>query len=176
MNQNKELSETADSLHTPRILTIGVYGYNEEAFFQALQVAGVDTFCDIRSRRGVRGATYAFANSKRLQARLAKLGIKYHHLPELAPTAEIREHQKSADKAAKIAKRKRTVLDQSFIKAYQDEILTAFDARSFMQEMGGQAQVIALFCVEKEPEACHRSLVAEELERELGLEVEHTIP
>ena len=72
MNQNKELSETADSLHTPRILTIGVYGYSEEAFFQALQVAGVDAFCDIRSRRGVRGATYAFANSKRLQARLAK--------------------------------------------------------------------------------------------------------
>lgn len=176
MNPNKELSETADSRHTPRILTIGVYGYSEEAFFQALQGAGVDTFCDIRGRRGVRGATYAFANSKRLQARLAELGIKYHHLPELAPTAAIRERQKRADKAAKVAKRKRAVLDQSFVEAYQDEILTAFDARSFMQEMGGQAQVIALFCVEKEPEACHRSLVAEELERELGLEVQHKIP
>ena len=83
MNQNKDLSETAGSLNLPKIVTIGVYGYGEETFFQSLREAGVDAFCDIRNRRGVRGATYAFANSKRLQNRLLKLEIQYHHLPEL---------------------------------------------------------------------------------------------
>ena len=46
-----------------KIVTIGVYGFDESGFFDALCQAEVDTFCDIRSRRGLRGATYAFANS-----------------------------------------------------------------------------------------------------------------
>ena len=37
-----------------QIVTIGVYGFKLDQFFQALQRAGVDTFCDIRWRRGVR--------------------------------------------------------------------------------------------------------------------------
>ena len=55
-----------------KFVTIGVYGSDEATFFEALQRAGVDTFCDIRWRRGVRGAKYAFANSARLQKRLAE--------------------------------------------------------------------------------------------------------
>jgi uncharacterized protein (DUF488 family) len=107
MNQNNNHSESITMPIPRKILTIGVYGYNEETFFQNLQNEAVDTFCDIRRHRGVRGAGYAFANSIRLQARLSKLGIQYHHILELAPTAKIRECQKEADKTAKIAKRKR---------------------------------------------------------------------
>ena len=91
-----------------KIITIGVYGFTEDAFFEALQTAGVQVFCDIRWRRGVRGAKYAFANHKRLQARLESLGIKYIHRRDLAPTPEIRQRQKDADKMEKIAKRKRS--------------------------------------------------------------------
>jgi hypothetical protein len=36
--------------------------------------------------------------------------------------------------------------------------------------------VVALFCVEREPAACHRSLVAARLSRDLGLDVEHLGP
>jgi len=36
----------------------------------------VDTFCDIRARRGVRGSEYAFANHQRLAARLAERNIR----------------------------------------------------------------------------------------------------
>jgi len=46
----------------PKFVTIGVYGFSADAFFEALQRAGVDSFCDIRYRRGVRGSEYAFAN------------------------------------------------------------------------------------------------------------------
>ena len=48
-----------------KFVTLGVYGFTPSAFFEALQRAGVDTFCDIRWRRGVRGREYAFANSAR---------------------------------------------------------------------------------------------------------------
>jgi uncharacterized protein (DUF488 family) len=159
-----------------KIITIGVYGFDEETFFQALQEARVDTFCDIRQRRGVRGAKYAFANSQRLQRRLAEIGIRYVHLKELAPTKAIRERQNEADKANKVAKRKRTALGQVFISAYQADILAYFDPPTLLDDLGPEAQIVALFCVEREPAACHRSLVADKLNRELGLEVEDLLP
>ena len=159
-----------------KIITIGVYGFDEETFFQALQEARVDTFCDIRQRRGVRGAKYAFANSQRLQRRLADLGIRYVHLKELAPTKAIRERQNEADKVNKVAKRKRTALGQVFISAYQADILADFYPPALLDDLGPEVQVVALFCVEREPAACHRSLVADKLNRELGLEVEHLLP
>ena len=160
----------------PKIVTIGVYGFNEDSFFEALCKAKVDTFCDIRSRRGVRGATYAFANSLRLQERLAELGIRYLYRKDLAPTQGVRDRQAAADKATKTAKRKRTTLGEAFITAYQTECLAAFDPDSLLEDLEENAQVVALFCVEKAPEACHRSLVAETLAKELKLEVENILP
>lgn len=159
-----------------KIVTIGVYGFDEAGFFDALCKADVDTFCDIRSRRGVRGATYAFANSKRLQARLAELGIRYIHRKDLGPTKTVREKQAAADKATKTAKRKRTELGEAFIEAYHTECLNAFDPQSLLDELESDAQVVALFCVETAPEACHRSLVAEKLVNTFDVEVEDILP
>src|SRR5712692_9291603 len=82
-----------------KFVTIGVYGFSEAGFFDALQNAGVETFCDIRWRRGVRGAEYAFANSARLQKKLGELGIRYLHCRELAPTPALRRRQAQVDKA-----------------------------------------------------------------------------
>ena len=159
-----------------KIVTIGVYGFDADSFFNALCKAEVDTFCDIRSRRGVRGATYAFANSKRLQARLAELDIRYIHRKDLGPTEVVREKQATADKATKTAKRKRTELGEAFIKAYHTECLTAFDPQSLIAELESDAQIVALFCVETAPEACHRSLVADKLAKTFNLEVEDILP
>lgn len=160
----------------PKIVTIGVYGFDEDSFFEALCKAQVDTFCDIRSRRGVRGSTYAFANSLRLQTRLAELSIRYLYRKDLAPTQSVRDRQVAADKATKTAKRKRTVLGEAFIAAYHTECLTAFDPDSLLADLEENAQVVALFCVEKDPEACHRSLVADKLAKALRLEIEDILP
>ena len=159
-----------------KIVTIGVYGFDETDFFDALCKAQVDTFCDIRSRRGVRGATYAFANSKRLQTRLAELGIRYIYRKDLGPTKTVREKQAAADKAAKTAKRKRTRLGEAFIEAYHTECLADFEPQSLLDELESDARVVALFCVETAPEACHRSLVADKLVQTFNLEVENILP
>jgi uncharacterized protein (DUF488 family) len=157
-------------------VTIGVYGLSEGAFFSALQQAGVDTFCDIRWRRGVRGSEYAFVNSARLQRRLSELGIRYLHLRELAPPPALRQRQFEADKAAGIAKRKRTALGEAFIEAYKVEQLGSFDSRKFLEQIGAEARTVALFCVEREPAACHRSLLAERLQQDLGVQITHLMP
>ena len=156
--------------------TIGVYGADEAGFFATLRQAGVDTFCDIRGRRGMRGAEYAFVNSKRLQARLAEMGIRYLHFRELAPSAALRKAQSEADKADRIAKRQRASLGERFIEGYQHECLDHFDSRAFLAQLGPEARVVALFCVEREPSACHRSLLAARLERDLAIKIDHLIP
>ena len=159
-----------------KIITIGAYGFDESRFFQALCKAEVDTFCDLRSRRGVRGATYAFANSIRLQSRLAELGIRYIHRKDLGPTKSVRDKQAAADKATKTAKRKRTALGEAFIEAYRTECLAAFEPQSLLDDLESDAKVVALFCVEAAPEACHRSLVADQLAKTFNWEVENILP
>jgi len=161
-----------------KLITIGVYGFSEAAFFAALQQAGVDTLCDVRWRRGVRGAEYAFANSARLQKRLAELGIRYLHFGDLAPSPAVRQRQFEADKAQRIAKRKRSALSEAFIVAYRQERLSAFDSGKFIEQLGAGTRTVALFCVEGEPAACHRSLLAARLQQDLGAgcEIIHLTP
>jgi len=158
-----------------KFVTIGVYGFTEAAFFEALQKAGVDAFCDIRWRRGVRGAEYAFVNSARLQKRLAEMGIRYLHLRELAPTPALRQRQTAADKAEGTTKRQRTALGELFVAGYREECLAKFDAGKFLEALGN-AKTVALFCVERNPAACHRSLLAERLQQDLRAEIVHLLP
>ena len=160
----------------PKIVTIGVYGFDKESFFEALLDARVDTFCDIRMRRGMRGSAYAFVNSTSLQRQLGEMGIRYVHIKDLAPNQEIRAKQKQEDEKLGVAKRTRKGLGQTFIQAYEQECLASFDSGEFIKELGQDARVIGLFCVEREPEACHRSLAAKKLSRDLELEVEHITP
>ncbi|HJT55121.1 MAG TPA: DUF488 domain-containing protein [Ktedonobacteraceae bacterium] len=160
----------------PKIVTIGVYGFEKDTFFQALLDAEIDVFCDIRRRRGMRGSSYAFANSASLQKQLSELGIRYLHVKDLAPTQTIRDRQQQEDKKLNIAKRARTALGETFIQAYEQECLSAFDSTKFLQGLGQETRVIGLFCVERDPEACHRSLAARRLAEDLGLQVEHIKP
>lgn len=146
--------------------TIGVYNSTEEDFFNKLIENKIDTFCDIRRRRGVRGAKYVFVNSLRLQARLKELGIEYLHILDLAPTNEIRDLQNQADKENKEKKRDRNTLGKVFSIAYKDRVLSEFDFIAFIQDLEDRgAEKVVLFCVEENPEACHRSIVSNRLEK-----------
>ncbi len=153
--------------------TIGVYGSTEQEFFNKITENNIDTFCDIRQRRGVRGSKYAFVNSNRLQQRLNELEVKYGHVLELAPTTEIRELQKEVDAQKGEQKRERKELGQIFRIEYKNRILRNFDFNTFiekLEEIG--ASKVVLFCVEEKPEACHRSIVTDKLEQ-LGYKIFH---
>lgn len=156
-------------------VTIGVYGWDTETFFQALQDAQVDTVCDIRRRRGVRGSEYSFANSQRLQARLAELGVAYVHRLDLAPGDATRQAQYAVDEANKTAKRQRQVISPAFADAYRQECLAGFDSQQFAADLG-DARVVALLCVERDAAACHRSLLADRLVQDLDTQVVHLLP
>ncbi|HYX86962.1 MAG TPA: DUF488 domain-containing protein [Gaiellales bacterium] len=156
------------------VVTIGAFGWSESGFFDALVAARVGLFCDIRRRRGVRGAEYAFVNSARLQRRLHELGIPYTHRLDLAPSAEVRRVQAEIDDREGIARRSRSRLGDAFVAAYTAEHLSRFDPTAFLAETASSGPV-CLFCVEREPAACHRSLVANRL-AEAGARVTHLMP
>lgn len=144
--------------------TIGVYNSSEIDFFNKLVKNQIDTFCDIRQRRGVRGAQYAFVNSNRLQQKLGELGIRYEYVPGLAPTAEVRAVQKEIDLEKGDLQRARQELGAAFVIQFKNKILDKFDFNTFLDSLvKASSDKIVLFCVEENHEACHRSIVAEKL-------------
>lgn len=157
------------------MVTIGVYGFALDSFLAALRGADVRLLLDVRQRRGVRGPEYAWANSKRLQAALAAAGIDYRHLPELAPTTELRRLQYAEDDRQGVGKRNRSELAPAYTERYLAEILDRADLDELVSAPPEDGEA-ALLCVERDPEACHRSLIAERLHERYGVPVTHLRP
>jgi uncharacterized protein (DUF488 family) len=157
------------------VTTIGVYGFTAEEFLSTLLLADVRQLLDVRQRRGVRGTEYAWANHQRLQAALTEAGIDYRHHKELAPTTELRQLQYAVDAQEGVGKRNRSVLAPAYVERYVRERLDRADLSELVADLphGGAA---ALFCVERDPEACHRSLIADRLASEFGIDVVHLRP
>ena len=155
------------------IFTLGVYNSTEQQFFGKLAENQIDTFCDIRQRRGVRGSRYAFVNSQCLQQHLSEMNISYTYLKELAPTKEIREKQKEADKRNGIQKKDRTRLGEVFVCGYKKHI-EGYDFQALIEKLNAMgAKRVVFFCVEESPYACHRSIVANKLHKLFGYPITH---
>lgn len=155
-----------------KIYTIGVYNSTESSYFRKLQENNIDLFCDIRQRRGVRGSQYKYVNSNYLQAKLQDLGVGYKYIKELAPTNDIRQKQKDADKANGETKKQRTILGSIFRTEYLKQILEPFDMEKLANDLRASgAKNIVFFCVEEHATACHRFLVAQKLSSVLNCEI-----
>ena len=61
------------------------------------------------------------------------------------------------------------------MRRYTDEILDRADLEAIVAELPADG-ASALLCVERDPEACHRGLIAERLAAEHGLSVTHLRP
>jgi uncharacterized protein (DUF488 family) len=145
-----------------RVATIGVYGFDVTGFLAALHEADVGLLLDVRQRRGVRGREYAWANSLRLQAALARAGIEYEHHRELAPTTELRQLQYREDAREGVGKRSRVKLADEYRERYTSEILDRADLDAIVEGLPLD-RMSALLCVERDPGACHRSLIAQRI-------------
>jgi uncharacterized protein (DUF488 family) len=152
------------------IATIGVYHSSLDDFLAKLKRHRVAMVVDVRQRRGVRGREYAWANSRRLQLALAEAGILYRHLPELAPTTELRQLQYREDDRLKVGKRSRIELSDEYRRRYLSEVLDRVDLGVVLESLPDEA-TSALFCVERDAAACHRSLIAARLHAEDGVPI-----
>ena len=146
------------------------------AFLEALRAADVRQLLDVRQRRGVRGSEYAWANAARLQAALAR------GRDRVPPPQGARAHDRAAPapvprgrRGSGVGKRSRAELAPAYVERYTAEILDKVDLAPIVEAMPADG-VAALFCVERDPEACHRSLIAERLATRHGLPLTHLLP
>ncbi len=130
---------------------------------------------DVRQRRGVRGAQYAWANAQRLQKLLAEARIAYEYHPELAPDTEMRQLQYRDDDRQGVGKRSRVRLAPDYIREYTEEILDLVPLEPLITRLPVHGMA-ALLCVEATAQACHRSLIAARLAERFGFEVTHIDP
>jgi len=148
-----------------RLYTIGVYGRSEADFRRDLHLNNINLLVDVRARRGVRLKGYSFANSRKLQILLRELEIGYIHLKELAPAKTLRDWQKSFDRKYKVKKSERTSLSDEFKLKYRESVLNNNPMEKVGEAMGIQTDKdsisVCLLCVESNPEACHRSILAD---------------
>ncbi len=159
----------------PELATIGVYGFTAATFVRALRETDARLLLDVRQRRGVRGSEYAWANSVRLQAALAAEHIAYRHLPELAPTTELRQLQYREDARLGVGKRSRSELAPAYRERYVSEILDDVDLAAIIDTLPLEGTSV-LLCVERDPDACHRSIITRRIADRYGLSATHIVP
>jgi uncharacterized protein (DUF488 family) len=142
-----------------KIFTIGYEATTVTDFLAALRQAGVTRVIDVRalplSRRP------GFSKSP-LRAALAKDGIDYVHLKALGTPADGRS-------AARAGRQD----DLERIYAGQLELPEAIVQAEQMRELAAE-RPSALLCYERDPAACHRSLLLNAVARDA--EVKHLFP
>ena len=108
-------------------------------------------------------------------ARCREAGVAYEHHRELAPTTELRRLQYREDDRLGVGKRSRVELAREYRERYTVEILDPVDLAPVLEAMP-RDHASALLCVEREPQACHRSLIAERLARDHDVAVVDLLP
>ncbi len=144
-----------------KLFTIGFTRKSAEAFFTALSGAGVKRVIDIRLSNSSQLA--GFAKRDDLQYFLKNLcDIDYMHIPELAPTKEIMDEYKK---------------NKGDWSVYQRKFLALLSERKAENTISRTVLNRAcLLCSEDKPEKCHRRLVAEYLDENLGnIEINHIV-
>lgn len=136
-----------------RLFTIGFTKKSAETFFTLLTDAGVKRVLDIRLNNVSQLAGFAKRDDLKFFLKVIG-GIDYHHVPELAPTAEILDAYRK-DKSGWPR------YERDFLKLLSDRQVEGTVSRLFIHQG-------CLLCGEDTPDHCHRRLVAEYLRDHWG--------
>lgn len=136
-----------------RIYTIGFTGKTAKEFFTKLEDVGVKRILDIRLKNS--SQLSGFAKKEDLKYFLMKInGVKYLHIPELAPTENIMDSYK----------KKRIDWNE-----YETQLNHLLQERKVENKLRHEVSEGDCFlCSEEKPDLCHRRLVAEYLQKKLG--------
>lgn len=139
-----------------RLFTIGYEGADLSAFVRRLQIAGVSVLVDVRElplsrRRGF--------SKRHLAELLAQHDIRYMHRRELGAPRDIRHELRETGDYRHYFRRFRVYLKTQHAALEQ-----------LVAECVG---TVVLMCFERDPEECHRSVVAAELAKITDLKPVH---
>ena len=145
------------------LYTIGFRGRTAEDFFTCLRSAGVKMLVDIRLRNNTQLA--GFTKRTHLPFFLREvLGCGYEHRMDLAPDEQLLADWNNRRESGLTWER------------YERRFLALLESRNVLETLSMDLFTgpSALLCAEREPDQCHRRLVAEYLAEKCGgLEVRH---
>ena len=145
------------------LFTIGYEGLDEKQFSAHLAYHGIDVVADIRKLPLSRKKGFS---KTALQKMLARKDIKYLNFNELGAPKGIRDElYKSGDY-------------HRFFIEYQSTISDRKDVLQEIHLLVTKGKNVILLCFERDPQKCHRKVVAEEIQKldGNGLEVKHIVP
>lgn len=139
---------------TAKLCSIGYEGRSLEGYLNALLKAGVSVLCDVRKNPLSR----KFGFSKKMLSHVcSELNIRYEHLPQLGILSE--DRQKLYDLAD---------YQVLFRKYEQTVLVNELEALDQIAAWVKADECVALTCYERLPEYCHRTRVAQALEKLIG--------
>ena len=136
-----------------KLFTIGFTKKTAEQFFTRLKTAGVRRLVDVRLNNVSQLAGFTKRDDLRYFTKTI-CGIDYVHLPALAPTQDILDAYKK---------------DKGDWAVYESKFIELMRVRNI--ESGTPRDLLdgaCLLCSEETPHHCHRRLVAEYLQGEMG--------
>ena len=131
-----------------KCFTVGYEGRRVDELLENLATAGVEQVIDVRERAQSRKPGFS---GKSLRAELYDAGISYKHIPELGSPSDVRATYRATGDFEAFSKRYRNHLKRQ--RAFLTLLLELIAIRR-----------TALLCFERDSEACHRSLICQELE------------
>lgn len=138
------------------VFTVGYEGTDIDRFVATLAAAGVSRLADVRAVPISRKK--GFSKSK-LCERLSSEGIEYRHFSQLGDPKPGRDAARAG------------AFDE-FRRIYSSHLATD-DAQSQLSDLAVfvAEEPTALLCFERAPAECHRSMVADSLNKSIGFEV-----
>ena len=140
------------------ISTIGYEKADLEHFVGTLQLVGVEVLVDVRDRAQSRRKGFS---KTALSERLQQAGIEYIHFRVLGDPKEGREAARSGN-----MKKFRSIFSQ---------VLASEKAQQALKEVAklSEKNHICLMCYERDHSHCHRKMVSDRLDKELGTKSRH---
>ena len=146
-----------------RLFTVGYEGATPSALGDALTTAGAEVLVDVRAVANSRRAGFS---KRALSAGVDEQGLGYLHLRALGTPSEGR----AAARAGRHAEMKAIYAEQLKTDAAQEDLAALI-------AMVRNGRRPCLLCFEREPEHCHRMMIAERVVDALpGLKLEHLHP
>lgn len=135
------------------LLTIGYEGLDLASFLKYLAWHKVDVLVDVRESALSRKRGFSKTG---LADAVEKTGIQYIHIPQLGSPRSIRNrlHQDWNYEA--------------FFEAYNDYIDRQAHAIELLADIVDENRRVCLMCFEKDPERCHRTLLADHIIESFG--------
>ena len=140
------------------ICTIGYEGATVDAFLRTLREAGVELVLDIRAAPVSRKKGFS---KNQLAAHLADAGIGYRQLRGLGTPKRGREAARGGD-------------IESFERIFREHMEEPEALLDLCEAIAlAESQPVCLLCLERDPEHCHRMIVANRMAGETGQELRH---